>query len=72
MFTEDFYGIEMRKSKELRLSLSFTVRKKIYIYRCNLMKTSTARDWHCCTVSQQKGEISPQQEKSESNNTHSF
>lgn len=35
------------------------------------MKTSTARDLHCCAVSQQKGEISPQQEKSESNNTQS-
>lgn len=27
------------------------------------------RDWHCCTVSHQEGEISPRQEKSESNNT---
>lgn len=35
------------------------------------MKTSTARDRHCCAVSQQKGEISPQREESESNNTHS-
>lgn len=35
------------------------------------MKTSTAGDWHCCDVSQQKGEISPQREKSESHNTHS-
>lgn len=34
------------------------------------MKTSTAGDLHCFAVSQQNGEISPQQEKSESNNTH--
>ena len=27
------------------------------------MKTSTARDRHCCAVSQQTGEISPRQEK---------
>lgn len=33
------------------------------------MKTCTAWDWLCCAMSHQKGEISPLQERSESNNT---